>query len=68
MVSLPEEAVPEALVPKEGEPLIDCVVSLAPELPAEPESAWALPVFVGLLQADKANPAAINIKKLIFFM
>jgi len=67
VVSLPEEAVPEALVPKEGL-LIAFVVSLAPELPDEPESARALPVFVGLLQADKTKPVAIKISNANFFM
>jgi len=67
VVSLPEEAVPEALVPKEGL-LIAFVVSLAPELPCEPESACALPVFCGLLQAEKAIPAIIINAKVNFFM
>jgi len=68
VVSLPEDVgLPEALVPKE-ELLIAFVVSLAPEFPAEPESACALPVLTGLLQADKANPAEINMIKLIFFI
>lgn len=69
VVSLPEDAaLPEALVPKEV-PLTAWVVSLAPELPCEPESATALPVFAELLvQADKAILAINIIAKLNFFM
>ncbi|RYE11651.1 MAG: hypothetical protein EOP44_00885 [Sphingobacteriaceae bacterium] len=67
LVSDPEAAVPEAVAPV-VEPCVACVVSAGPELPTEPESDVAPPVFGLLLQADSNNPAAINITKLNFFM
>ncbi len=45
------------------------VVSMAPELPCEPESATASPVFAVLLvQAEMVKPAISMVIKLNFFM
>lgn len=67
LVSEPEVAVPELVAPV-VEPCTACVVSDGPELPTEPESEVAPPVFELLLQADRINPPAINSINLIFFM
>lgn len=67
LVSLPDAGkVPLALLPI-GAPFV--VVSMAPELPCEPESATELPVFAVLLvQAEIVNPAINIVIKLNFFM
>jgi len=67
LVSLPDAGkVPLALLPI-GAPFV--VVSMAPELPCEPESATALPVFAVLLvQAEMVKPAISIVIKLNFFM